>query len=54
MNKKQEDFEKAVKALQASADELKEGEALRGFENVLNGMVKKGVASLIEDYLWGE
>ena len=54
MNKKQEEFEKAVKALQERAEELKEVEALGDFEKILKGMVVKGVASLIEDYLWDE
>lgn len=54
MNKNQkEDFKKAVEALQARAKELEEAGVLGDFDKLLKGMVVKGVASLIEDYLWG-
>ena len=54
MNKKQEEFKKAVEAIQARAKELEEIEGIGNFEKLFHGMVMKSVASLAEDYLWSE
>ena len=54
MNKKQEEFKKAVEAVQARAQELEEIPGLGMFGKLFQGMVMKSVASLAEDYLWGE
>lgn len=54
MNRNQEEFEKAMKALLERVEELRGVEVLAGFGKILDGMARKGVASLIDDYLWGD
>lgn len=54
MNEDQKNFKKSVERLQERAKELEKIQGSGDFEKLLNTMVMKGMASLIEDYLWGE
>ena len=53
MNKQYEEFEKAVKAIRENVGVLKSREEFMEFDKLISGVEKKCVASLIEDFLWG-
>ena len=54
MEKEYKDLEKAVKAIHERVEELRGKEEFREFDKLITGVEKKCVASLIEDFFWGD
>ena len=54
MEKKYKDLEEAVKAVHEQVEELRGKEEFRGFDKLITGVEKKCVASLLEDFFWGD
>jgi len=54
MNKEYENLEKAVKAIRERVEELRGKEEFRDLDKLIAGVEKKCVASLVEDFFWGD